>query len=230
MSTETRYQRLALSLQDECKQAGRNPEEVTLLAVSKTVDIDEVACAISAGARAFGENRPDELVRKQAAFPEVEWHFIGNIQSRRIPDIVKSATLIHSVAKEEHLEKINRAAQECNKVQQVLIEVNVSGEQSKSGFEPADVWPLICRNAALPCVDIVGLMTMAPQGDIEAIQETFAGLAALQNELQEKAREQALDVAIRELSMGMTEDWPYAIPYGATIIRVGRAIFDEAFE
>ena len=110
MSTATRYKHVRSEVDQVCKELGRDPEEVLLLAVSKTVDVDQVQLAIDAGARAFGENRPDELVRKQRAFPDMEWHFIGNIQSRRIPEIVSAATLIHSVCKEAHLAKIDAAA------------------------------------------------------------------------------------------------------------------------
>ena len=110
MSTATRYKHVRSEVDQVCKELGRDPEEVLLLAVSKTVDVDQVLLAIDAGARAFGENRPDELVRKQRAFPDMEWHFIGNIQSRRIPEIVSAATLIHSVCKEAHRVRKAKAA------------------------------------------------------------------------------------------------------------------------
>lgn len=149
MSTATRYKHVRSEVDQVCKELGRDPEEVLLLAVSKTVDVDQVQLAIDAGARAFGENRPDELVRKQRAFPDMEWHFIGNIQSRRIPEIVSAATLIHSVCKEAHLAKIDAAAAAIDKCQRVLLEVNVSGEESKSGFDPARLRALSSGHVAL---------------------------------------------------------------------------------
>ena len=229
MSTATRYKHVRSEVDQVCKELGRDPEEVLLLAVSKTVDVDQVQLAIDAGARAFGENRPDELVRKQRAFPDMEWHFIGNIQSRRIPGIVASATLIHSLYQRRHAEKIDRAAAELSKVQDVLIEVNVSGEASKSGVAPTDAPDLVRAVAALPHVSVRGLMTMAPAGDAQAAREAFAGLAELA--VQIRAQLPAEDAAVfTELSMGMSDDWREAVPLGATIVRVGRAIFSESYQ
>ena len=230
MSTATRYQHLRAELDEECKKAGRKPEEVLLLAVSKTVDLDQVALAIEAGAYAFGENRPDELMRKQAAFPDMAWHFIGNIQSRRIPDIVSAATLIHSVCKEAHLAKIDAAARVVGKVQRVLLEVNVSGEESKSGFNPNEVAGIIERASQLEHVRIEGLMTMAPQGDDEAITYTFSGLSVLRDEVEQTLQNKGVSCHLSDLSMGMTEDWRSAVGFGSTIVRIGRAVFSDAFE
>lgn len=230
MTTATRYTKVHEHLVQECQRAGRNTEEVTLLAVSKTVDVDQVELAIQAGATAFGENRPDELVRKQAAFPDKEWHFIGNIQSRRIGDIVSAATLIHSVSKEAHLAKIDAAAAKLGKVQRVLIEVNVSGEESKSGFTPEEVLGVIQRAEGLEHVAIEGLMTMAPRAQEDVINTTFSGLAQLKEQLNEALSQEGSAVRLSALSMGMTEDWPVAIAYGTTIVRIGRAIFSDEFE
>lgn len=209
---------------------GAQPEEVTLLAVSKTVDVDQVQLAMQAGATAFGENRPDELVRKHKAFPNAQWHFIGNIQSRHIKDIVSAATLIHSVCKEGHLAKINAAAKAQGKVQRVLLEVNVSGEESKSGFAPGQVKGIIERASGLGNIAIEGLMTMAPRAQEEAIHATFKGLSELQGQLNSQLAEEGSAVRLSALSMGMTEDWPVAIHYGTTIVRIGRAIFSDEFE
>jgi pyridoxal phosphate enzyme (YggS family) len=230
MSTATRYTRIRQQLDRACRDAGRDPKEVTLLAVSKTVDLDQVELAISAGAHAFGENRPEELVRKQAAFPEEEWHFIGNIQSRRIKDIVPAASLIHSVCKVEHLAKIDAAAAAIGKVQPILLEVNVSGEESKSGFAPSEAGEVLLAACALPNLVVKGLMTMAPRADEDAIHTSFSGLAKLKDQLNELLASQGQGLRLTELSMGMSEDWPEAIPFGATIVRVGRAIFDASFE
>lgn len=230
MSTATRYQRLRSRLDEVCKKANRNPEDVLLLAVSKTVDVDQVELAISAGAHSFGENRPDELLRKKQAFPNEHWHFIGNIQSRRIRDIVSAADLIHSVSKAEHLKKIDSAAKELNKTQRVLLEVNVSGEESKSGFSPDDVYQVIADASSLDNIAICGFMTMAPRADHDAVIETFSGLSYLRDKLQDQLKNKGFSVVLSELSMGMTEDWEEAVPFGTTIVRVGRAIFDDSFE
>ena len=230
VSTATRYAKVHEKVVRECQAAGRNPEEVTLLAVSKTVDVDQVELAMQAGATAFGENRPDELVRKHKAFPNAQWHFIGNIQSRHIKDIVSAATLIHSVCKEEHLAKINAAAKAQGKVQRVLLEVNVSGEESKSGFAPGQVKGIIERASGLGNIAIEGLMTMAPRAQEEAIHATFKGLSELREQLNSQLAEEGSAVRLSALSMGMTEDWPVAIHYGTTIVRIGRAIFSDEFE
>ena len=214
MSTATRYKHVRSEVDQVCKELGRDPEEVLLLAVSKTVDVDQVQLAIDAGARAFGENRPDELVRKQRAFPE----------------IVSAATLIHSVCKEAHLAKIDAAAAAIDKCQRVLLEVNVSGEESKSGFEPSEVKGIIERARSLEHVKIEGLMSMAPRAEEELINATFSGLANLESELNDTFSQEEGTARLSDLSMGMTEDWPVALRYGSTIVRIGRAIFSDSFE
>lgn len=229
MSIAERYQRVAAEVAEAAMAAGRAPEDVLLVAVSKTVGPEGVAEAIKGGARDFGENRPDQIVLKSAAFPEARWHFIGNIQSRRIPEIVASATLIHSLYQRRHAEKIDRAAAELSKVQDVLIEVNVSGEASKSGVAPAEAAELVRAVAALSHVSVRGLMTMAPAGDAQAAREAFAGLAELAAQI--RSQLPADDAAVfTELSMGMSDDWREAVPLGATIVRVGRAIFSESYQ
>ena len=152
MSVRSRYRRVVAEVAEVCEQCGREPAEVRVIAVSKTVGPDEVAEAVAGGACDFGENRPDQLVSKAAAFPEARWHFIGNIQSRRIPDIVGSAALIHSLYQLRHGQKIDQAAERLGKVQDVLVEVNVSGEASKSGVAPEEAGALVRELAALPHV------------------------------------------------------------------------------
>ncbi len=230
MTTATRYKRLRARLDDVCLSVGRNPKEVLLLAVSKTVDLDQVELAIAAGAHDFGENRPDELLRKKQAFPHEHWHFIGNIQSRRIHDIVSAADLIHSVTKTEHLARINTAAINCGKVQRILFEVNVSGEESKSGFAVCEVYDALVAAASFENIEVCGLMTMAPRADDEAILDTFSGLQNTRDKLQVRLEQDGIAISLSELSMGMTEDWQVAVPLGTTIVRIGRAIFDDTFE
>lgn len=230
MTTATRYKRLRSHLDSACQAAGRNPEDVLLLAVSKTVDLDQVELAIGAGAHYFGENRPDELLRKKQAFPDEHWHFIGNIQSRRIRDIVSAADLIHSVAKIDHLARINAAAFDLGKVQRILFEVNVSGEESKSGFAVDEVYDALIASVPFEYIEVCGLMTMAPRADDEAVFTTFTGLRDVRDELQQRLEQEEIPISLSELSMGMTEDWEAAVPLGTTIVRVGRAIFDDTFE
>ena len=228
MTSKERYAHVRADVDEACLRAGRAPEEVTLVAVSKTVGPDEVAQAIQGGATDFGENRPDQLVPKADLYPQANWHFIGNIQSRRIRDIVGRAALIHSLFEERHARKIDECARGLGIVQDVLLEVNVSGELSKSGLEPGQVAGMLAACSELPNVRVRGLMTMAPQGDPAVARKTFADLRGLRDDL---AAQLPPDQAacFTELSMGMSEDWRVAVEEGATIVRIGRAIFSDAF-
>ena len=228
MSADAQYIQVKQEVERVAREAGRDPKEVLLIGVSKTVGVPEVKCALSAGAHDFGENRPDCLVEKATALPDENWHFIGNIQSRAIPRIVAHATLIHSVFEERHILAIEKAAAQCGKVQDILIEVNVSGEESKGGCTVQDAAHLVSVGQEGPHVRVRGLMTMAPQGDIVVARETFDGLKALHENLRSQMSDE-LAVHFSELSMGMSEDWPEAIHAGATMVRVGRAIFSETF-
>lgn len=228
MGIAQRYRDVCDEVAACCRAAGRDPREVRIVAVSKTVGMDEVAEAVAAGAHDFGENRPEGLAEKADRFPQEAWHFIGNIQSRRIPEIAKAATLVHSLHEERHLAKFETAAEAVGKVQDVLLEVNVSGEQSKSGLAADDVPAMIRRCADFPHVRVRGLMTMAPQGDLALARSCFEALALLRDDAR-GSLDPVRAVAFDELSMGMSEDWREAVAAGATIVRIGRAIFDDAF-
>ena len=211
-----------------CRACGRDIEEVRLIAVSKTVGPEGVAAALEAGARDFGENRPDQITGKSQAFPQASWHFIGNIQSRRIPDIVASAGLIHSLFQVSHARRISQEAQRQGKVQDVLVEVNVSGEESKGGVTPAELASFVGECQGLSGLRVRGLMTMAPQGDAQEARACFANLRRLAEGLRERMEPQQAAL-FTELSMGMSDDWREAIAEGSTMVRIGRAIFNEDF-
>lgn len=228
MSIEENYIRVKGEVEAVCVAAGRPTDSVTLLAVSKTVGPDGVRDAIEGGAIDFGENRPDQLVEKAEEFPDRNWHFIGNIQSRRIAEITRFATLIHSVYRERHALKINDCAAALGKVQDILIEVNVSGEPSKSGVSPIEAQELLERCEKMGNLRVRGLMTMAPQGDADVARETFRGLRELRDELRGRLEGDSRE-AFDQLSMGMSEDWKVAIEEGSTIVRIGRAIFSQNF-
>lgn len=229
MGFKERYERTLEEVAASCRASGRDPHSVRVLAVSKTVGEPEVAAALAAGARDFGENRPDMLAQKAAAFPQATWHFIGNIQSRKIPEIVRDASLVHSLYQERHLAKFDSAARNANKVIEVLLEVNVSGESSKSGLAPSEVAAMLAQCAAYPHVRVRGLMTMAPQGDLNGARTCFEDLARLHSDLK-RGLDPDRAAIFNELSMGMSEDWHEAIAAGATIVRIGRALFDDTFE
>ena len=215
-------------------QAGRSPETVTLVAVSKTHPVEVVAAAAACGLTQFGENRVEEAVPKMQALagqPTLAWHMVGHIQSRKARDVAAAGfALVHSVDSLRLAQRLAQAAAEAGRAQAVLLECNVSGEASKAGF-PADdparwdaLLPDLEAIAVLPGLRVRGLMTMAPivTGAKQA-RPYFARLHALSQYL--ALRVPAADWSA--LSMGMTDDFEAAIAEGATLVRIGRALFGE---
>ena len=229
--------RVETSIVHACERAGRDRTDVTLVAVSKTYGSDMVREAVEAGLRHFGENRVEEAVWKipavsaQTSMP-LTWHMIGHIQSRKARDVAPLFDVVHSVDSRKLAEKLAQAVPAGRRLP-VLLEWNVSGEASKSGFDGAG-WEAN-RNQfearvadikvilALPSLDVRGLMTMAPiVDDIGATRPVFRSLRRLRDALQD-----ATGVALPDLSMGMTDDFPVAVEEGATMIRIGRALFGD---
>jgi pyridoxal phosphate enzyme (YggS family) len=218
------HRRIREEIAAACARVGRDPAEVTVVAVSKTVGLAEVARAVEGGIHDFGENRSKPFNEKRTAFPDERWHFIGSIQTNKIKEFVGRAALVHSVASERALEGIARRACLLGCVQRLLIEVNVSGEGSKDGATPALLPLLLERAAELEGIEVAGLMTMAPQGDRAAAREAFASLRRLRDD--RAASLGPLErVPLRELSMGMSEDYAIAVEEGATIVRIGRSMW-----
>ena len=227
MTVRDRYRSVNSQVAACAATCGRVAGSVRLICVSKTASIDDVREAFEAGARDFGENRIESLEPKAAVLPQATWHFIGNIQSRKIARIVAVSSLIHSVWRPEHVPAISRAAARAGKVQDILIEVNVSEEESKDGLTPEAVPAFLATCESFANIRVRGLMTMAPQGEPERAKETFEGLAALKQQLVEAAPRRA--EVFTELSMGMSEDWESAVFAGATMVRLGRAVFSPEF-
>lgn len=219
------YRSVRREIDDIAVSCGRNPQDILLLAVSKTMPEEDITSLYDIGIRDFGENRIQELERKVAALPEdIVWHFIGPLQSNKIRKAVKLASVIHSVEDISAVERLERIAGEEQRKVKFLIEVNVSGELSKGGVTPADFMEIAC--AAAKCHNAVfsGLMTMAPfEASQEVLDSVFNGLAALK-----KQAEQELGITLPILSMGMSGDYANAIAAGSTIVRVGTAIFGKA--
>jgi hypothetical protein len=210
------------------QRAGRRVDAVTLVAVSKTEPMTAIQTALAHGQHDFGENRLEELWDKvqQAQSlglgEQIRWHFIGNIQSRKSHLALGPFTLIHAVDRLKIAERLSRDATQAGCVLSVLLEVNVSGEASKHGFAPDDLRREMAQLAALPALRIQGLMTMAPYVDNpEETRPVFRALAQLRQEL--ATNHPQLDLS--HLSMGMTNDFEVAIEEGATIVRIGTAIF-----
>ncbi len=206
-------------------RAGRDPAAVTLVAVSKTVPANRVYAAYLTGIRDFGENRVEEALAKQGELPsDIAWHMIGHIQSRKARDVVGRFALAHSLDSLDLAETLQRRAEAAAVRVPVLLEVNVAGEAAKYGFAPADVPAAVGSVSRLGRLDVCGLMTMAPiVAEPEAARPVFRALRALRDRLCAEYPGLALD----ELSMGMTDDFEVAIEEGATLVRVGRAVFGE---
>jgi pyridoxal phosphate enzyme (YggS family) len=209
---------------DAARRVGRRPNDIRLVAVSKTKPIGLIREAIAAGVTALGENYVQELVGKQEAIGDpVEWHFIGHLQTNKVRQIVPFCSLIHGVDSLKLAAEIDRRAGVIGRKQPVLIEVNLAGEASKFGVSEGEAGELARAIGELPNLRLTGLMTMPPYPeDPEESRPYFVRLRRLQETLREGGipSEQC-----RELSMGMTADYEIAIEEGATIVRVGTAIF-----
>jgi hypothetical protein len=234
VSETYKIERVASALQDvqarieaACARAGRASGSVTLVAVSKTQPFALMEAAYIAGQRDFGENRLDELWSKVEAaqgrgFDEIRWHLIGPIQSRKTRQAVGPFTLIHALDRVKIARRLSRDAVAAGKVLDVLLEVNISGEASKHGFAPDELRAAAATLGALPGLHMAGLMTMAPLvDDAELARPVFRGLRELRDELAQRYPE----MDWRHLSMGMTNDFEVAVEEGATIVRIGSAIF-----
>ncbi len=205
------------------ERAGRDSEAVRLVAVSKTRPVGDIIEAHNAGQRAFGENRVQELSAKFAELPGgIEWHLIGHLQRNKAATAVESSSMIHSVDSVKLAKRIDLVASRAGKTQKILIEANVSGEKSKFGAESGDEMLKlgeICLE--LPNVSLLGLMTMAPFGAPESeLHRVFSRLRQVRDRM-----ERELGISLPELSMGMSQDYETAVGEGATIVRVGTAIF-----
>jgi hypothetical protein len=198
-----------------CSRVGRSRSEVHLVAVSKTFPAGDVDHAIAAGMTDIGENKVQEARdKKPLVRANARWHLIGHLQSNKAKDAVRLFDVIQTIDSIELAEKIARAAGAAGKTQDVLLQVNIGREEQKSGVDPADVAALAKRVGAIPSLRLTGLMTIPPLGEAGEMRPWFRELRAMRD-----------DLALEHLSMGMTDDFEVAIEEGATIIRVGRAIF-----
>ncbi len=201
--------------------AGRAPGSVSLLAVSKTRSIDEINQAAAAGQREFGESRAQELRDKRAACPALSWHFIGPLQKNKIKYLVGKVALIHSVDTLALAAAISDRAQRVETAPvSVLLQVNIGQEDSKRGAAPEQALAVAAAMASLPGISLRGLMAIPPRvSDPRDAAPWFAAMAAL------AAEGRARGLPLEELSMGMSSDFAVAIAHGATLVRVGTAIF-----
>ncbi|PWH18315.1 MAG: YggS family pyridoxal phosphate-dependent enzyme [Anaerolineae bacterium] len=227
------YQQVKERIAEACLRVHRSPEEVTLVVVTKGHSVERIRCAIELGLNRFGENYVEEGSEKIEAIGQpkgIEWHMIGHIQSRKAEMVVQYFDVVHSLDSLKVARRLERFATQKSKIVPVLLECNVSGEESKFGFFASDpnAWddllPDFIEIAQLPHLEIRGLMTMAPfYENPEHTRPVFRKLVELQGYLRTRLPEVCWD----ELSMGMSSDFEVAIEEGATIVRIGQAILGE---
>lgn len=220
------YDEIAGNICNACEKSGRKPEEVTLIAVSKTKPVSMLKEIYDHGCRDFGENKVQELVEKYEAMPkDIRWHLIGHLQRNKVKYVVDKAFLIHSVDSLKLAEEISKEALKKNVEVDILIEVNVAGEESKFGISTKDAPMLAAQIAKLPGIHVKGLMTIAPYVENpEENRQYFAQLRQLSVDISAKNID---NVTMNVLSMGMTGDYETAVEEGATLVRVGTGIFGE---
>lgn len=212
---------------NDIKKLSNRQDEVNLMAVTKTVDVDKVLEAIDAGITDIGENKPQELARKYELIGDkVRYHLIGTLQTNKVKYIIDKAYMIHSLDRIALCEEIQKRAEKIDKIMNCLVQVNISKEESKHGLEQEDVIDFIKEvSSNYPNIHIKGLMTMAPFiDDEEEIRKVFKGLKNLSLEIKDL---NLSNVEMDTLSMGMSHDYKIAIEEGATIIRVGTSIFGQ---
>jgi hypothetical protein len=221
MMLEERVRDIQAKISTACNKAHRDPSQVTLLAVSKTVDLEGVAAVAQLGLTHFGENKAQEICRKARNFPELNWHFIGTLQSNKVKDVLPLIYCIHSLDRISLAEAIQKRAGE--KVISCFLEVNVAEETSKAGLKLEEVIPFVKSLQAYPAIVITGLMTIAPYNpNPEASRPIFRALREKQMEIQALG---LIYAPSKELSMGMSGDYTVAIEEGATVVRIGTGIF-----
>jgi len=218
-------------IEEAARRAERDPADITLVAVSKTQPPDAVATAYYAGLHLFGENRAEEAGPKANAVERLLapgtapiWHMVGHVQSRKASDLLPWAAMVHSVDSARLADRLSRLSAAAGRDLAILLEVNVSGEATKYGLTPQQLPGAVEAIASLPRLRLEGLMTVAPvAADPESVRPVFARLRALKDEMVRRYP----GLTWRHLSMGMTDDFEVAVEEGATLVRIGRAIFGE---
>lgn len=213
-------------IQAACERAGRSRDEVTLIAVSKTKPVSMLMEAYDSGIREFGENKVQEMMDKYDQMPsDIHWHMIGHLQRNKVKYLMGKSWLIHSVDSYRLAEEISQQSVKHNVTTDILIEVNIAGEETKFGTSREEAIQLVEAAAALPNIHICGLMTIAPfVDDPEDNRKYFRKIKELSVDIEQKNID---NVDMRILSMGMTGDYEVAIEEGATMVRVGTGIFGE---
>ncbi len=227
MSIAENIHQVRRRIERACERAKRNPQDVKLVAVTKTVDAARIEQAIAAGVTDIGENRVQEAWRKYQAInaPSVHWHLVGHLQTNKAKRALQFATMIHSVDSVKLARELQTQAEKLERDIDILVQVNTSGEESKFGLEPAEAEGAIAEMAGMANLKIKGLMTIgAFTENMEVVRSCFVRLRQLRHQINDASFGR---VQLQELSMGMTNDFELAIEEGATLVRVGRSIFGE---
>ena len=205
-------------------KVNRNPQEIKLVAVTKTATIEQIKEAISAGVKIIGENKVQEAKEKyQILTADIEWHLVGHLQTNKVKYAIEIFDLIHSVDSIKLAKEIDRRSLQFGMMTNVLVEVNVSGEETKYGIKPEEVEPFLKEISEFSRIKVRGLMTIAPiVEDKEEVRPYFRKLRELSKEIKSK---NIKNVKMDYLSMGMTEDFEVAVEEGANMVRIGRGIF-----
>lgn len=220
MDLSENLKNVKLRIENAAKRVKRDPNSIKLVVVTKEADIESVKQIVELGVQDLAENYAQQLLQKYPLIKNAQWHFIGRIQTNKIKYIVPICEYIHSVCRKEELVLIDKFASLHQKIQKILIEVNISHEQTKSGVDQSQLQEILEFGSSLKNIQIVGLMTMAPfTEDFEQIRTIFKELRKLRDFYQRQYPE------LEHLSMGMTNDFEIAIEEGATMVRIGRAIF-----
>ncbi|MDA3894533.1 MAG: YggS family pyridoxal phosphate-dependent enzyme [Desulfobacteraceae bacterium] len=220
-----RIEKIRLRMEKAALSCGRDPLDVSLVAVTKTVSADNVKAAVGTGVTIFGENYIQEAMKKIDEIDDnrLSWHFIGHLQSNKAKYVVRYFDLIHSIDTLKLAQEINRQAEKLDKIQNILVQVNIAMEATKSGVSSQDTISLVREISSLKNLSVKGLMTMPPFfNQPEKVRPHFKHLAQLKDQIQ---RESIEHIQMNELSMGMTGDFEVAIEEGATLVRIGTAIF-----
>lgn len=223
---QTNIEQVKSKIEEACRRSGRSPQEVTLIAVSKTKPCEALKEAYDCGMRFFGENKVQEICEKVPNLPDdIQWHMIGHLQRNKVKQVIDKVSLIHSVDSYRLAETIELEAAKKDRIVPILLEVNVAGEDSKYGLSVEEVLPLVQQISTFSHIRIKGLMTIAPfVENPEENRNVFSTLRQLSVDIAEKNID---NVSIEVLSMGMTNDYEVAIEEGATMVRVGTGIFGE---
>ena len=217
------YKNAMSRLETALEESGRSRKDVLVIGASKTMPLERILFVRdNTDVKIFGENRVQELLEKYT--PDVRWHFIGQLQTNKVKYVVDKVELIHSVDRLNLLQEIDRQAKKHGKVQDILIEVNIGGEEKKGGVAPAEVIDFAKEVDKYPSVRLKGLMSVLPNVEKDALDAFYLQLSKLYDTLKQTRLDNA---DIRYLSAGMSNDYDVAVKYGANIVRLGRALFGE---